>query len=107
MMISMVRPNICEKLGPICMIEGGPASSFILELMPNICENLHSCHFPQISGPVPEISGYSADIWRASRVIQRNGGATSRNFYVYVGANLAFSMTLANAVSSNNVFMRG
>jgi len=27
------------------------------------------CHFPQISGPVPEISGYSANIWRASRML--------------------------------------
>ena len=39
-MKSMVQPIIFENTGPIIMVEGRTISSFILELRPNICENL-------------------------------------------------------------------
>jgi hypothetical protein len=40
-MICRVQPNVCENIGPISVRAGCKVSSFMLELMPNISDNLH------------------------------------------------------------------
>jgi hypothetical protein len=40
---STVWPNTYDKSGPIYLKEGRAVSSFMLELTPNICENLQFC----------------------------------------------------------------
>jgi hypothetical protein len=38
----MVQPNMCENIGPMFVRAGRKVSSFMLELRPNICENLQA-----------------------------------------------------------------
>jgi hypothetical protein len=50
-MRSMVQPNMCENIGPMFVRAGRKVSSFMLELMPNISDNLHYlCRFSQVIG---------------------------------------------------------
>src|SRR3989442_3204470 len=54
---STVWPNICENIGPIFVRAGCKVSTFILELVPNISDNLQFSVY---------IWPRSTNIWRAS-----------------------------------------
>ena len=89
-MRSTVQPILFENTGPICMIERWTVSSFILELMPTICENLHCL---QIFTHIWQIIN---KIWhRLSQIsdhhTQREASAISKGRYV-TSVKRAFSV---------------